>query len=390
MLGLAIVNKGLEEITKEHIIEILNLESKKIKIEDSAVIFEIDNYEQLCKLSYLSQGSNRILLLLDIISFKDYEELEKKLELSVKKGLLNDAKNLLKNNLTFRASSKVHDDEIIDVTELEKSAGGLSYDYFVQEGIELKVDLKNPEFMLYLFVINKRCYFGIDFSGDISKRDYKIFNSSMSLKGTTAFGLLKIAGFKSNDCLLDTFCNSGTLEIEAALYANKISPRFYDKKFPFLKMNIFKDDAAQEKFFKTIDSLSSDKRLKITAADTLLRNISAAKKNAKIAGVEKFIEFRRIDTDWLDLKFEEKSVDRIITFIPGSSKHKSNAALEKQFKEFFYQAEYILKDDGIAAVLCLSPELLLKMSEEYLKLESERKIYSGEQMMKLLIFKKKK
>ena len=383
--GLVIASNGLEIVAKDNIEEILDMQLKDSEIAKSVVIFSVKTVEQLCKLCYMSQASARVLLYIGKIASADADK-AKDLFSAVKLA------GLIKTNSKFRARCKNNSDEIIEITELEKQLGSDFIEYCEGIGISLDVDLKNPDVILFGHMIDGMLYLGIDLSGDIAKRDYRIFNRPLSLKGTTAFGLLKLAGYEPKDVMVDTFCNSGTIEIEAALYASNTSPKHYNKDFPFKKLKIF-DDASLEKFFKDMDKSGkkpAGSNISITAADALLRNITAAKKNAKMAGVEKFIGFRRIDTDWLDLKFEKGSVDKIITFIPGSSKHKDKRFQEKQYKELFYQAEYILNRSGIAVVLCLSKELLLKASDEYMEFFKEEEFSSGEQIMRVLFFRHKR
>ena len=415
--GLALVNKGLETAAKDNILEILDDDKhdkdkseRTFHVIDGAVLFSIDGYPELCRLSYLSQSINRLFYVVDKIKFDDYDDLLNKFSIMLKDDDISKIYPLISSCTTFRVKSLVEDKELKDYSmEIEQNVGESLFEHFKDVTKDssdssdfsdikllLKVNLRDPELVFYIFIKDSTAYFCIDFSGDISKRDYKIFNSSMSLKGTTAFGVLKLAGYSPKDHILNIFCNSGTLEIEAALYANDVPVRYYNKNFPFMRLKI-QDDKMQSddsgsidwgKFFSKIDKKMSDKKLPITASDPLLKNITAAKKNAKIAGCEKFIEFRRIDTDWLDLKFEEKSIDKMMTFIPGSSKHKNDRSLQKLFKEFFYQAEYILKDSGMLSILCLRKDLLLDISKEHFRLLREEEFYSGEQQMAVLIFKK--
>ena len=72
---------------------------------------------------------------------------------------------------------------------------------------------------------------------------------------------------------------------------------------------------------------------------------------------------------------------------PGSSKHDKN--LLKDFKQLFYQAEYILKDSGKLVVMCLSKDLLIQSSDEYFDVDHELMVHSGAQAMHVLFFKKK-
>ena len=126
--------------------------------------------------------------------------------------------------------------------------------------------------------------------------------------------------------------------------------------------------------------------LDIYAFDHLFKYVDYSKKNAKIAGVDKSINFSRIDLEWLDIKFKKESVDRIATSLPSSK----NANLEKIYKEFFYQAEYILKKDGRIALIARMPDLAIKHAEiNNFEVIRQKEVWSGEQAMKMLLLKKK-
>lgn len=344
---------------------------------NNAVVVDFSSLEEVYSYVYYTQIANSVSLLLDRkIHFDDLK-------------LPKFSESLLPKEGKFRISSKIG---------YEEEIGKLFSKY--------KVDLKNPDFNIELYqfesvggsvygsvdagvdTAEREFFLSLDLSGDLSKRDYKVFNSPLSIKGTTAFGVLMLSDYKKGQSLLDPFCNSGTIEIEAALYSNNISARAYNKDFPFMRLNT--EDVVLEKVFKKVDSKAKSDSLNITAADPLLRNITAAKKNAKIAGVEKYINFRRIDIDWMDIKHEEKTFDHIITFIPGSSKHNNPNVLKKEFEKFFYQAEYVIKNNGQVSVLCFSKDLLMESASKYLEFKEMKNFYSGMQFMYLLIFVKGK
>lgn len=339
---------------------------------NNAVIVDFSSLDDLYSYVYSTQIANGVSLLLDRKNCVDDLKLP---EFS---------KSFFPKEGKFRISSKIGYEE--EIGELFKSHN---------------VDLKNPDFNIELYEFesidnNERAFFlSLDLSGNLSKRDYMIFNNPLSIKGTTAFGVLMLSGYKKGQSLLNPFCNSGTMEIEAALYSNNMSARFYNKSFPFMRLKndmayYGSENSASEKIFKAADSKIKNDALEITAADPLLRNITAAKKNAKIAGVEKYINFRRINIDWMDIKHDEKTFDHIITFIPGSSKHTNPSVLRKKFEEFFYQAEYIIKENGQVSLLCLSKDLLIESASKYLELKEIKNFYSGTQFMCLLIFVKRK
>jgi 23S rRNA G2445 N2-methylase RlmL len=384
-----IINKGFEKVAVAQIRELIDT-PKSILVDDTFVSFSTQSWDDVYRFIYRNQIANRVVYFIEKIEYSSYENLLLKVRSKFSKDFEDELiKSLIKGGADFRVS--IRTDEHTDVTESEAEIGGALIDYAKIHGQELKVNLKNPVLNFYVQIHTGSAYVGIDLSGDLSKRDYKIFNNAVSLKGPTAFGLLMIAGYVPKDVYLNPCCYSGTMEIEAALYVTKMSHRYYNKSFPFMRFpeNI---DFDWDKFFRKID----DERVtpevgrgkfSITGSDKLLSSITASVKNAKIAGVESFIDFRRIDTDWMDIKYEEKSVNKIVSFIQGSSKHDRN--LPKEFKEIFYQAEYILKDSGIVVIMCLSKELLLDASKEYFDLDHETAVHSGSQVMHILFFKKK-
>jgi 23S rRNA G2445 N2-methylase RlmL len=382
-----IVNKGFEKVAVAQVRGLLD-GVRDIVVDDTIVMCGIDDWNSVYRLIYRNQIANRVIYFIDKIEYSDNEGLFSKIRSKISKGFDDELlKGVITGGADFRVSMRA--DEHTDVTWLEAEVGGILIDYAKMLGFDLRVNLKNPIMNLYIHVHNNVAYLGIDLSGDLSKRDYKIFNNAISLKGPTAFGLLMLAGYNPKDVYINLCCYSGILEIEAALYAAGISHRYYNKSFPFMKFpsNTEKD---WDKFFGKIDSErvgGKEGKFSITGSDKLLSSITASVKNAKIAGVEAYIDFRRIDLDWVDIKFEEKSVDKMITFTPGSSKHDKNLA--KDFKQLFYQAEYILKDSGTVVMMCLSKELLIEASKEYFNVDHETTVHSGSLIMHVLFFKKK-
>jgi hypothetical protein len=102
------------------------------------------------------------------------------------------------------------------------------------------------------------------------------------------------------------------------------------------------------------------------------------------------LDFSRTTTDWLDLKFEKNSIDRIVTqpieFTQGFPVPKA----ERITQELFHQSSYILKRNG---KLCL---ILRKGRDEYVAaakahdfaLEHERTVMQGKEAWHILLFGK--
>ena len=69
-----------------------------------------------------------------------------------------------------------------------------------------------------------------------------------------------------------------------------------------------------------------------------------------------------------------------MTDIPPLSKYADKPAVEKSYKELFYQADYVLKKEGIVVILVHDLSQIRKFYEEYnFKIVEQRSIYSGKQ-----------
>jgi tRNA (guanine6-N2)-methyltransferase len=374
MKGILITNKGIEDIAAKEVTELLKLKSKP-EIKETAVMFEVKKLENLCLLCYRAQSAARVLLLLDELNIT--EDLEETLEI-IEKSILKLKKELEKwlKNKSFKVECKRIGEHNFNSIDLSKEIGELIYEAISNK----KVDTHNPDIVIYVYVYNNSCYLGIDFSGfDLSKREYKIFNHPESLKGNIAYALVRLTEYNKKDVLLDTYCKSGNIPIEAAIYATGFPLNFYRKEFLFQKFIKFD-------FEKENKKMKNDK-LGINGFDAFMGNTTASKKNAKIAGVEKYINFARADVEWLDTKFDEGKVDKIVTKLPETSKNKNRKDIEKIYKEFFYQIDFVLNKKG-RMVLITKDRDILEQEKGKFKIVEERIIYSGEMPLSISLLKR--
>jgi 23S rRNA G2445 N2-methylase RlmL len=353
MKCLVIVSKGLEDVAALEIKELIGVSAS---LGEGFCILDVKSEKELCLLSYKCQSVDKVLLLLDnfkVSSLDDFKQV-KNIDFSL--------------TGTFRVSSVQIDN---DLDEVESKVG---------EFIEGKVDLNNPDTIIFAYLVKDQCYIGIDFSGiDLQKRSYKLFGHKDSIRGTIAYGLVRLSGFKVGDVLVDPFCRSGLIPIEAVLYSLGLSVNYYNKdKLAFNKLFSFdfKDDV-------------KDGKLEVYGYASEWLDLNNSKKNAKIASVHKNITFSKVDIEWLDTKFKEKSIDRIVTKVPEVNRVSDVKQIEKLYNEFLHQVEFVLKDGGVMVVCGSNLDLLKKVSSEYkLKLKEERKLSVGKGKLAVLVFSK--
>jgi putative N6-adenine-specific DNA methylase len=130
----------------------------------------------------------------------------------------------------------------------------------------------------------------IDTSGaDLHRRGYRLETAKAPLRETLAAGLLLAAGWDTASPLLDPFCGSGTIPIEAALLARRIAPG-KQRSFAFMDWPGFDSRLWQS----TLAAAAADEQpnpAPILASDRDAGAIRMAQANADRAGVLENIQF---------------------------------------------------------------------------------------------------
>ena len=378
MKGFLTTHKGIEDIAA---LEVKELIGQSPTTNETCVIFDIKDYDDLFKLCYKSQSAIGVYCLLCEFNFDDLiEDFNKNLE---KIGF----SEWLSRHTQFRVKCVKNCDDSISTTEIEKKLGELIINNIQKRyNYKQKVNLDKPDIIIFVYLIGIRCYVGIDFAGfDLSKRSYNLFTHPAAIKGTIGYYLIRLSNYNKNETLLDPFSGSGTMPIEAALFASNFSINFFNKeKFAFLKFGKFKDFDFN-RLFKKLDKEMLENKLKIYSIDSSMKYVNHAKKNSKITGIDKKISFSRMDTEWLDTKFDKSQVDKIVTKMPSFQKKWASDV----YNEFFYQAEFILNKQG-KIVLIGSKELVKKYLAKYnFIISDERAIFSGKKEYNVFVLSKK-
>lgn len=376
MKGFAITHKGCEEFCAKEIEEKLKV---KCEIGKAIVFFNVKDALDLCRLCYTGQSVIRTGIFLGKGKISQLEKTD------------IDFSQHLNEEDSFKVETfKI--DELKLKTKVEEDLGGIIIKNVEKnKKYRQKVSLSNPT-IIFLCILSEEGYFiGIDFAGiDLSKRDYKIFTNPSSLKGTVCFSLLKFAEYNPKESVVDVMSGDGTMMIEAGLYASKFPVNFFQKERLAFNRLPFVERIRIKKMHDEVDKKADKDEKQILGLDNSLRNAKSARKNAKIAGINKTINFSKIDIDWLDIKLKEKSVDKIISQLPSPSRNTDENELKKKYDELFYQADYILKKNGTIAAVMRKKELAVESAKKYgFIVYKEKEVWTGEQMLYFLNLVKK-
>ncbi len=135
----------------------------------------------------------------------------------------------------------------------------------------------------------------IDTSGaGLHKRGYRKLVSGAPIKETLAAAMIMISRWNPERALIDPFCGSGTIPIEAALIAKNIAPGIKREFTAEGWTNIIPASQWKQAREEAVDSVRSDRELRIHGSDISDEVMSLARHHAKEAGVEADVHLQRM------------------------------------------------------------------------------------------------
>lgn len=142
--------------------------------------------------------------------------------------------------------------------------------------------------VLYVKVVKDICSIDVDSSGaPLHRRGWRFATGKAPLRETLAAGLLRASGWDGRSPLLDPFCGSGTIAIEAALTARGVAAGG-KRAFAYQRWPGY--DAAMDAAV-TATVYAAPAAPRIQASDRDAGAIEAARANAARAGVADAVEF---------------------------------------------------------------------------------------------------
>ncbi len=135
----------------------------------------------------------------------------------------------------------------------------------------------------------------LDCSGDgLHKRGYRVLPYEAPLKETVAAAMVESSYFRAGKPFADLFCGSGTIPIEAALYALHIAPG-RRRKFDFTDWKCAPKEVLIAAHSEADDLCDRETKLSLFAGDLSPKAIEIAKYHAERAGVLQQIRFACAD-----------------------------------------------------------------------------------------------
>ena len=141
---------------------------------------------------------------------------------------------VLKNAKTFACRIINLSSKQFDIEELESSMGDM-----ISKLSQAKVNLENPDIIIYLIFTNQQNFFGFSKPEKILPRPKKIRKHPHELDWKLARVMINLIGLKEGETVCDPFCGTGTTLLEAESMGIKaIGVDFDEKMCDITKQNL--------------------------------------------------------------------------------------------------------------------------------------------------------
>lgn len=237
--------------------------------------------EQIMACNLKLRTASRVIVRLGEFYTVAFSELRKKAsrlnwELFLKPGQPVEVK------VTCHKSKLYHSDAVA-----ERVVGAI--EDHLKQPVKIAPEAKNKQLIL-VRLVEDHCTVSVDSSGELlHRRGYRQAVAKAPLRENLAAGLILAAGWRGTTPLIDPFCGSGTIPIEAVLLARHIAPGI-NRSFAFSNWPIFQPDL----FLNLVDQAHRDIQpasVKVYGSDRDQGAIEMASANAARTGVLKDIQF---------------------------------------------------------------------------------------------------
>ena len=284
---------GLEAIVKR---ELLKLGYEDLVVENGKVTFK-GTEKDIPIANLWLRSADRVLLKMGEFKATTFEELfEKTKALPWDEWITEDGEFTVEGKSVDSKLFSISDSQaIVKKAVVEKLKTKYKTEWFKETGAKFTIEVS---------LLKDIATLTINTSGaGLHKRGYRLGSVEAPLKETLAAALVQLSYWNKERFLLDPFCGSGTIPIEAAMIGKNIAPglnrNFVSEKWPRVKKEYW-NDARKEAW----DLMLKDYKLNIIGSDIDKKAIKAAKENAESIGLEEDISF--ITSDIRDMKLKNE------------------------------------------------------------------------------------
>ena len=157
------------------------------------------------------------------------------------------------------------------------------------------VDIENPDFKINIHISKNICTISLDSSGKpLNQRGYRSQTNIAPINEVLAAGIIMLSNWDCESDFLDPMCGSGTILIEAAMYATNYPVNIKRQRFSFMNWKNFDSDLF-EMIKKSVLKKVKPFKNKIIGYDKAPSAILKCNQNVLNSGFDKIIEVSEDD-----------------------------------------------------------------------------------------------
>lgn len=275
---------GMEAILKR---EISDLGYEISAVEDGRVTF-VGDEAAICRANIFLRTAERILVKIGQFKAETFEELfQGTRALPWEDFIPKDGKFWVAKAASVKSKLFSPSDiqSIMKKAMVERLKQTYNEQWFAEDG---------DSFPIRVFIMKDIVTVGLDTTGEsLHKRGYRKLTAKAPIAENLAAGIIMLSPWNKSRILVDPFCGSGTIPIEAALMAAGIAPGMNRE---FIAEN-FTHLIPKKAWYDAIDEADSKIDMKIDVDiqgyDIDGEMITIARENAKLAGVDHLIHFQK-------------------------------------------------------------------------------------------------
>ncbi|MCD8151218.1 MAG: class I SAM-dependent RNA methyltransferase [Clostridiales bacterium] len=351
---------GMEAVLKR---EIYDLGYDVVKTEDGRVTFSGDA-EAVCRANINLRTTERVLWKVGGFHAESFDELFEAVKaIPWEDYLPRDAKFWVTKASSVKSKLFSPSDiqSIVKKAIVERLKDCYHVSWFAETG---------SSYPLRVFLNKDEVTIGMDTSGEsLHKRGYRVLSSKAPITETLAAAMILLTPWKGNRILVDPFCGSGTIPIEAAMIAADMAPGVHRRFLAETWNNLISPKQWEEAFQEARERINLSAETQIQGYDIDGEIIRAARDNAARAGVDGLIHFQQRPVSQLN---HPKKYGFVITNPPYGERLEEKSMLPELYREI---------GEAFGRLDCWSEYLIsaYEDTERYIgkKADKKRKIYNG-------------
>jgi len=358
---------GLEAVLKR---ELTDLGLAITSVEDGRVTFAGD-LSALCRANVFLRSAERVLIKIGSFHAQTFEELfQGTRALPWENYIPKDGRFWVAKAASVKSKLFSPSDiqSVMKKAMVERMKSVYHVEWFTESG---------ASFPVRVFIKKDEVTVGLDTSGEsLHKRGYRKLVAKAPIAENLAAALLMLTPWRGDRILVDPFCGSGTIPIEAAMMAAHVAP---GKNRSFLAgewTNFVPHKSWQEAREEAADLEDFSVQTQIQGYDLDEEMVSIARANARLAGVEGLIHFQQRDVAQLS---HAKKYGFILTNPPYGERLEEKENLQALYRTL--GERYFALDSWSLYVITAYEQAESAIGR---KADKNRKLYNG--MMKTYFY----